>query len=611
MAASYEQLATALRNAHRAGDTAAAQKLARAIKAMRAAPAAQPASQMINDRVAEAHDASGDTQVVRAGILPMSVLRKGGENIPGTAQFDQHSGLMGMALSAARLPGEVYAGKTQLLGPDGNINPAVIGRTTELASMVTGGTAVPKSASTAMARRAALRNVDQADEFGIGLSRGQATGRFADQAFEEDALTGGRGAVAQRAFAQQREAQRGQVEAAAENLIARQSPSDVDPQTAAMNTAQALRGTADDLRARSDAAYRATEASQAEFAPESIGGLANSLRTSLDDLGALEGRFVAPEYPTAARALQRVDTLLSKTPDGNVIGVGWQNLERIRRVLNGQGASQDEARVLKGMRASFDDWVQASVDNALVNGDKAFLDNVQEARGLWRQYKEIVGNPSNIIRRMADGSANSEQIANWLYGASKVGGKTDSANVVREIKRLIGPDHPAIAELRQGVMQRLLLDRQGATKTYGRLAADINEFATQRALAGELFGDEAIAEMKRFANVLRTLTPDSLATNPSRSGQTIARRAREATNTLAPFVGFAAADLWGAIAALGVRAVGGANAGRRARQAITLPVPTAPKQTFAPRQSIPAIGVQAASADDRRLTNQFVPLPRR
>jgi hypothetical protein len=71
-------------------------------------------------------------------ILPMS------RDAQGNVSFDSNAGIVGMvkraitgAGSAIALPGDVYTGKTSVIGPDGHTSPEVIGRAAELAALAT------------------------------------------------------------------------------------------------------------------------------------------------------------------------------------------------------------------------------------------------------------------------------------------------------------------------------------------------------------------------------------------------------------------------------------------------------------------------------------------
>jgi hypothetical protein len=314
----------------------------------------------------------------------------------------------------------------------------------------------------------------------------------------------------------------------------------------------------------------------------------------------LEGTAIPNDLPVVRRIMGRVDELssLQNAPEGNVVGVGWQNFERIRKQINAaSGSNPNEDRILGQMKRGLDSWLEKTIDDGLVSGSPQFIDDLKQGRNLWAQYMRIKKNPQQIIRKMADGSANSVEIANWLYGANKVGGRAQSANVVNEIRKLIGSDHAAIKDLQRNVLTRLFDDvRQGDVKTYGRLAGDIQEFTNGkgRELARALYSDAQIKELNRFAGVLRTLTPDSLSTNPSRSGQTIARRFNDIIDRFGGLFGFAyTGTMTGLLAGLTIGKAANIRSGARARAFASKPLPSSWNPSFARPTNVGARGLAA------------------
>ncbi len=61
-------------------------------------------------------------------IFPFSV------DAQGNKQFDSNAGILGAVKRAFMLPGDVYTGKEQVMGPDGNVTPDMIGRSLEFAT---------------------------------------------------------------------------------------------------------------------------------------------------------------------------------------------------------------------------------------------------------------------------------------------------------------------------------------------------------------------------------------------------------------------------------------------------------------------------------------------
>jgi hypothetical protein len=89
------------------------------------------------DRVMKQYATQAPSKPIYSGsILPIS------KDAQGNVSFDSNAGLLGMAkrmgqgaLSAATLPGDVYSGKTQMEGPDGQVSPEVIKRAADLAAI--------------------------------------------------------------------------------------------------------------------------------------------------------------------------------------------------------------------------------------------------------------------------------------------------------------------------------------------------------------------------------------------------------------------------------------------------------------------------------------------
>lgn len=572
-----EKLRSALINAHKAGDVEAARKLANAIKLqMGGFEGVEP--EAVNARIEQAHsDASVQPEIVKGAILPFARV---GDDV----RFDMNQGIPGALQRMARTPGDAFTGKLRVFGPDGHVTDAAISRALELASGVGGGMAARTAIKAApnATRQLASQNIDDAAEFGVTLSRGQAGRKFADQAFEEDALTGGRGNAAQLALKQQRDTQADQVRAAAERMQDDvfpapdgDLPSIQTPQDriygAAENIGRAVADEAAQLKSRSQAAYRQAEAIGGEISPQATNTLSARMRGVLDEQGAMDGVTIVDGLPQIKNIMRQIDDLSSmkNAPDGRVVGVDYRAFERIRsRLVNMGRGGDNQSRIAQAMKRNLDDWFTDAVDSELVSGSPEFLANLKEARAAWGRYQRINKNPQQIIRKMSSDGASSVEIANWLYGANKVGGRTQSVAVVKEIKSLIGEAHPAVRDLQRNVMTRLFSDaRQGDIKTYGRLAGDINDFVNNqgRDLARELYTKEQIDALRRFAGVVRNLTPDALSTNPSRSGQTIGRRFAEATERFAALFGLAVGDIPGMLAGFATGKAVSMRSGARAR----------------------------------------------
>lgn len=596
--ADIEALKRALVNADKAGDVEAAKVLAQALRVAMEAPQAeqQPADPA---RIAQAFEVAEKPAIESLPILPATSING------GPFQFDMNAGVPGMIKRGLTAPGDALAGRIPMIGPDGRTSPEMIARVTETAALSPAGMAGrlkmavrPGDSSielinqiSRLPKREAAKAIQDARSFGIDLSRGQATRNVKQQAFEEDALSGGRGGMAQSIIGRQRETQYDQLRSALDRIKDDIAPppqgevSIMSPQdqiyAAARNTGEAVATKAGELKTKATAAYKAAEDFGGEISPQAVQELNTSLMAKLDELGAMEGTAIGADLPVVKRIMGRVNDLagLKNAPAGKVVGIGWQNVERIRKQVSGAaGSSPNEERVLSGIKRSLDDWLEKTVDDGLVSGSPEFLSALKGARGMWSEYKSISKSPTQIIRKMAERQADSVEIANWIYGANKVGGRAQSAAVVREIKKILGDKNPAITDLRRNVLTKLFEDvSKGEIKTYGRLASELGNFVNGqgRELASALYDKGTLFELNRLVGVLRNMTPDNVAMNPSRSGQTAVRRFSEASKYLLPAIGYSVGDLSGALAGLGLSFGAKTMSAARARASVAAPVPSA------------------------------------
>jgi hypothetical protein len=548
---------------------------------------------LTNDqRIEQAHDGSNDIRAVQGDLAPVSKLQRNGETIPGSLEFDSNAGVLGGLKRVASMPKDVLTGEMPQYLPDGTPNPEINNAAAEFAmalSPVGPGARLAKRAIPALTRKQrvtgeAQSRVDDADKFGIQLTRGQATDDVNIQSFEQDALSGGRGLPAQSALVQQRAKQDEQINNAVNSLRDRIAPGQSDDAIEiAENVGSAVASRADRLKAISQKFYNRAEESGTVIQRDALTSLSDRMAARLDEKVMMLDGEVSDDMSNIKRIKGYFDKLASSEDADQ--GIDWRLVERGRQALV---AAADNPGTEKGgilaMKKEMDDWIVDTVVAGLATGDKKFGDDLLKARKFASKNFDITKNKNAIIKKMADNQMNEVQIANVLYGASKVGGRSDSANIVNEIKKLIGPDHPQIEALKRGVMTRLFKNSEGENKATQKIASDIYDLANGngRALFKSLFGEQNRLEMVKFARVLRNLKPNDLSTNPSRSGQTVARRAVESLTRIAPIIGFAVGDLTGMVAGAVGQGVVKSKAGAVARKLINKPVPGA-------RQPLPAL----------------------
>lgn len=429
---------------------------------------------------------------------------------------------------------------------------------------------------------AAREAVEQADQFDIPLSRGQATGDIRQQAFEQsaaaDALGSNVGRRARDFFDRQRQA----VTEAGEGVA-----TDVGGGRRLVESAQdasdvvgdALRQRATGLRSAADDAFAAAERGNASIHVDAVQGLQQRV------VDALADEIVPDNFGTLRGVIDRVNRLANREgfPEG-AVGVHWREIERVRRTITAQrGGTPDEGRLLGKVRQTYDEWFQDAIDNALFEGDAATLDSLKEARGLWSRYMALtakrMGDPSSrILNAITKGDASANETANALFGVSRIGARGVSVQLAKRLRNELGVDSEAMNAVRQASVIKLMERTRGTgQKGYQALATEIDEFLSRsgKQWSEIVFTPDQIKRMREFSNVVRALPPDARITNPSGSAHTAARLARSSMQALLTAFGFSAGGATGAVVGSSLPLIGGAANRVGIQRALTRPVPPA------------------------------------
>lgn len=420
------------------------------------------------------------------------------------------------------------------------------------------------------ARRAA------ADEFGIPLSKGQATDDFNEIAFEEAARSGARGQGAQRISRTADETQQEAIDTALETQVQGASSTAEEGAERVVSGLQRARGEA---KAGVNAAYAAVP-DDTVIAREAADGLRERVLPVLDD------KMVTFAPTAQARgALKQIDKLsrrIVERPDA--IGVNIKAVEDFRKSLNqirGAAGTPQEAREIGAIIKEFDGWLDDTVHRNLIEGAPEALTALKAARKKHSAFKTMFteggasGDVGKVMQKLTDPDFNPDgltahEMANWMIGSTKAGMKGISARLARRTKDILGESSPEFQELRRAAWARVSQGHRASQKPGAQaVSSDITDFidGQGKALAAQLFSREERAQMRRLANVIRMTVPPRRATNPSGTAGALARTVQDAQNAVTTAVGVGTGNIG---AAFGMRlmqgamkAVGGA---RRAAQ---------------------------------------------
>lgn len=369
--------------------------------------------------------------------------------------------------------------------------------------------------------------VEQADEFGVPLSRGQATGDITQQAFEEAARNDARGPFAGKVMRSFDERQAEAIQAAKQGIAGRiggQAPDDIASGGEAIATG--LRNKAASLKASADDAYISAAGKQAEIAIDEVRNLGQKVVQSLTDEGInLDTYGNYPGAQSALSLLRRVSGFEGAPAGENVVAQSLQGIEQARKALvKIKGGNAEDFRAVSAIKRAFDDWLDDAIDQRLFSGDPSALDDLKKGRELWSKYKGLTagkkGDAAPVVSKMIEEGRTGEEVANWLIGASSAGQQGRAARIAVEIRKALGPDSEEWQILRQMAWQKATNPTRGTGNQ--ALTKSVAAFASSP-LAKTLFTGQERGQMVRFAQVVGKTVTDPRATNRGQSGYEILR----------------------------------------------------------------------------------------
>lgn len=466
------------------------------------------------------------------------------------------------------------------------------------------------------------RALAQADEFGVPLTRGQASGDLKALSREENLRQ--MDGIAQRPMRQFDEAQQTAINRAVDTISDRLGRGMGD---ATEVVPEGVRRIAASLEAKGSALYDKAFESGLMIQKEALDHLPNFIAQRLEASGRIIDDVLTP---SASRALREVreaidlsGALQPRNPSaatelageaGQVAAINLKGLHQIRRRINNlKGTNPDDGATLRQVKRAFDEWMDDAVDHFLYSGDDAALDAYREATRTWKDFRSITDprtgdTAGKVVAKMLRDDAHAQEVASWLYGANVARPNMNAPKVADRLKKLLGADSREWAAIRAGAWERLThAARDGEIMSPTKVANNIEDFVngSGRVLAKKLFDPEELATMKRFARTLRRTVPPKDATNPSRSGYVMGKAAQGIANAILGTIGATAGGVTGGLTgflALPVmRGIKDIRAVRKATRVKPMPVPVVEDVNTA----IPAANALAIGA-----ANYLVPMLR-
>jgi|GEM_PF-3133631 len=370
--------------------------------------------------------------------------------------------------------------------------------------------------------------VSEAEQFGIPMSRAQAT-QSVRQAGIEDQL---RSQGAMQGFdASQREAI-GQSIDQVQGQLASQGPRIASPSAAYDDMPSALRQQRQSIKDASQARYeRTVDDPNILVDGKAVENLPNFIRQSLD----AEQIIIDPKYHVgASQALAFIDDYVARVPkpSGDVTGVAAQLkwIENLRSSLgkNFPPMGQD-APALKAIKQGVEGWFDDVFDKGLVNASDDVLSELKEARAGWREYMSMVEPKSKNgralnpkyeaqvrLRNIMDKDMSPDEVGRYLWGTSVATPKGSSFMTAKELKDRLGADSEAWSGIRQSFWLRATRAGDEAMNPK-QIAKNLDGLlnGNGQGVANVLFNAEERTMLTRYMNVMKAMSPAKAGINGS------------------------------------------------------------------------------------------------
>lgn len=425
-------------------------------------------------------------------------------------------------------------------------------------------------------------NFERVGNVNVPLDRGQATGDVVAQRYIETGKQGNFGSAAQQEVNAFRDLQGQGVENAKQDIRGTLGGAEATPLEAADVVQQGVQQKA----AQAKAAYQNKYDEFGNMHGEVHAGVFEGLGQRIKgDLSFASNPVVIDDRvtPAASALIQHVDNGISKAriqnradPFGqpnpeNVTGVSLKGVEQFRKQMlsiAGGAANPTDARASRAIISAFDDRLQNAVNSHLYSGDPNAFGTLQDARKLFSTYAQTFRSqgPGDMAGRVVESMlgkfgqpANHNEIVNWLYGASKIGGNREAGHVADKLRGILGDGTPEWQTIRQGLFSKLVDTTEGKIaegpqKISQRIAEFLN--GTGKQFAEKIYSPEERALIGQYGELMRKMTPLPGAVNHSGSGYQVASMMKWTLNSLATLGGLHVGGPMGALAGVAANSLG-------------------------------------------------------
>lgn len=221
-------------------------------------------------------------------------------------------------------------------------------------------------------------------------------------------------------------------------------------------------------KAKTQAAYDAAGETRAGVRVPSVEEFGTEVQYTLWERGydLQEPRFAGVRRLIEdTEAIYKGSVLREGVPDGAAMNVGnravrLKYLETLRRRTNIDTPDPGVGKAMEIYKRTLDRHIKQQFDRDMIMGDPEAVQAWREAR-LTREMQGELFDDNDVIMRLIEKDVTSEQMRNWIFGASTAsGGSPKAATIVDQLKRILGEESPEFQGLREeflyDVMEPLL-----------------------------------------------------------------------------------------------------------------------------------------------------------
>lgn len=315
------------------------------------------------------------------------------------------------------------------------------------------------------------------------------------------------------------------------------------------------------------------------FKKPQVNGLISNFKASLVSSESGIGQaFNKNTMPQTAAFLKNMETFTKKINNKNLSKITFGMLEGERKNLNRIMSTTREPTDLAALsviKKRFDAFYDNTVEKGLASGSPEILDGIKSARLASSEFKKMF-NPQNIkatgtrisdkggqfTQRVLNGDYTPKEIANFVYGSSKVGGSYRDVGlpVVKKLYEIF-PDGSAGRDLvKSGAINRLMENSFKKLGTSGREVFNPELFskAVKEAMEGSgrdvskvIFTKLEQQELKKLSSLIESQITKKTFLNVEESSSAIIEIVNNSLRSIIGIGAFNVANIQGLLAARG------------------------------------------------------------